>query len=47
MPLQPGDVLVSYADVTELENEYGYRPSISIEVGVERFIRWFRNYYQV
>ncbi len=47
MPLQPGDVLTSYADVTELVNEYGYRPSTSIEVGVERFIRWYRDYYKV
>lgn len=47
MPLQPGDVLVSYADVSELANEYEYRPSTSVEIGVERFIRWYRDYYQI
>lgn len=47
MPLQPGDVLTSYADVSELITEYGYKPNTSIETGVAHFVRWYKSYYQV
>jgi len=47
LPMQPGDVPATYADIDALEAAVGFRPSTSIEAGVERFIRWYRDYYQV
>ena len=46
LPMQPGDVPATYADVKELEQTVGFRPSTPIEVGIERFVRWFREYYE-
>jgi UDP-glucuronate 4-epimerase len=43
-PMQPGDVGDTYADVTKLQRDYGYHPAISIEDGIERFVRWYREY---
>ena len=39
---QPGDVPITFADVTRARQELGYRPSVSIEQGLERFIHWYR-----
>lgn len=47
LPLQPGDVEHTYADVSSLQQDTGYCPRISIEEGVENFIRWYRGYYKV
>ncbi len=47
LPLQPGDVPDTYADVTDLINDTGYRPDTSIEEGVARFVAWYRDYYRV
>jgi UDP-glucuronate 4-epimerase len=47
MDMQPGDVLRTYADVTDLERDIGFRPSTSIEEGLARFVDWFRSYYNV
>jgi UDP-glucuronate 4-epimerase len=47
LPLQPGDVPDTYADVDALVNDLGYRPNTSIEVGVRRFVDWYKDYYQV
>ena len=47
LPLQPGDVPDTYADVSDLVDELGYRPSTSVETGIARFIDWYRAYYQV
>ncbi len=47
MPLQPGDVTDTYADVDHLVNAFGYRPSTSIEVGVRRFVEWYKDYHAV
>ena len=44
-PLQPGDVVTTYADVDALDKEIGYRPSTSIDHGIARFIEWYRDYY--
>jgi UDP-glucuronate 4-epimerase len=46
-PLQPGDVPVSAADVADLTRDIGFTPATSIETGIERFIAWYRDYYQV
>ena len=47
MPMQPGDVPATYADIDQLEAAVGFRPSTSIEHGVRRFVQWYRDYYQV
>ncbi|MFA7554732.1 MAG: NAD-dependent epimerase [Spongiibacteraceae bacterium] len=47
LPMQPGDVPDTYADVSALISDVGYKPDTSIEVGVERFVRWYREYYEV
>lgn len=45
MPLQPGDVPATYADVEDLVRDVGFAPATPIEVGVERFVEWYRGYY--
>jgi UDP-glucuronate 4-epimerase len=47
MPIQPGDVLETYADISDLEKYVGYRPATPIRVGVEKFASWYRDFYQV
>ncbi len=47
LPLQPGDVPDTYADVDDLVKEVGYKPATSVEDGVARFVEWYRDYYQV
>ena len=47
LPLQPGDVPDTSAEVTELMNDTGYKPDTSVEQGVKRFVDWYRRYYGV
>jgi UDP-glucuronate 4-epimerase len=47
LPLQPGDVPDTYADITELAEEFGYKPETPIEQGVANFVSWYREYYRV
>ncbi len=47
LPMQPGDVPATYADVGALARDVGFQPSTPIEVGIERFTTWFREYYRV
>jgi len=47
LPMQAGDVPATSADVTRLHQAVGYRPSTPVEVGVKRFVEWYRAYYQV
>ncbi|MAN91911.1 MULTISPECIES: NAD-dependent epimerase [unclassified Hyphomonas] len=47
MPMQPGDVKNTYADVTKLTEAVGYRPSTSVKDGVERFVAWYREYHGI
>ncbi len=47
LPMQPGDVPVTYADIDALTNTVGYRPHTPIEEGVSRFVDWFRQYYKL
>jgi UDP-glucuronate 4-epimerase len=47
MPMQPGDVPATYADIDKLEAAVGFRPATSIEHGVRQFVQWYREYYQV
>jgi UDP-glucuronate 4-epimerase len=46
LPIQPGDVPATYADVDDLIRDVGFKPETSIEVGVERFVEWYKGYYQ-
>lgn len=45
LPLQPGDVPCTEADVSSLAAAVGYRPTVSVEQGVDSFVRWYRGYY--
>src|SRR6185312_10458799 len=47
LPLQPGDVPDTYADVAELARDTGYSPSTPVEEGVRRFVAWYRDFYKV
>jgi UDP-glucuronate 4-epimerase len=46
LPMQPGDVEATYADVTDLERDIGFRPSTAIEEGIARFAKWYREYHK-
>ena len=47
VPMQPGDVPVTYADVSDLERDFGFRPSTSLREGLRRFAQWYKEYYHV
>ncbi len=47
LPLQPGDVPDTYADVTDLSEEFGYKPNTSVRDGVKKFVQWYREFYKV
>jgi len=47
LPMQPGDVTETFADVTDLMRDTGFRPQTSIEDGLRDFVAWYRNYYRV
>lgn len=47
VPMQPGDVPVTYADVTGLERDFGFRPATSLREGLRRFAQWYKAYYQI
>ena len=46
LPMQPGDVPDTSADVEALQRDVGYRPSTPVEVGIERFVQWYRSFYE-
>ena len=45
LPMQPGDVYQTYADVTDLMRDYDFKPETSIEEGLQKFVDWYREYY--
>jgi UDP-glucuronate 4-epimerase len=47
LPLQPGDVPDTWADCSDLEKDFGYKPSTPVEEGINQFIAWYRDYYDV
>jgi UDP-glucuronate 4-epimerase len=47
LPMQPGDVPETFADVDDLVRDIGFRPATSIEEGVGRFVEWYRDYYRI
>jgi UDP-glucuronate 4-epimerase len=47
LPMQPGDVEATYADVSDLERDIGFRPATSIEDGIARFATWYREFHRI
>lgn len=47
VPMQPGDVPVTYADTSALERDYGFRPSTPLRTGLRNFARWYKKFYQI
>ncbi len=46
LPMQPGDVKETYADISALEQAVGFKPSTSLEEGLDKFVEWYRGYYK-
>ena len=47
VPMQPGDVPVTYADTSALERDFGFRPNTSLRTGLRKFAQWYKEFYQV
>ena len=47
LPLQPGDVPDTYANVKNLENKFKYKPTTSVVQGVSSFVKWYKDYYNI
>ena len=47
VPMQPGDVPVTYADTTPLEHDFGYKPDTSLRVGLRKFAEWYKGYASI
>jgi len=47
LPMQPGDVPATYADISKAEKKLGFHPATPIKVGIPRFISWYRSYHRV
>ena len=47
LPLQPGDVPESFADIEASRRDLGFEPKTTIEIGLARFVQWYKQYYQV
>lgn len=45
LPMQPGDVYQTYADISDLENDFGFKPSTSLETGLANFAKWYKTYF--
>lgn len=45
MPMQPGDVPVTYADTAPLERDYGFKPDTPLRTGLRKFAEWYREFY--
>ncbi len=45
LPMQPGDVYQTYADVSELEKDFGFKPDTPLERGLMEFAKWYASYY--
>lgn len=45
VPMQPGDVPITYADIKDLEKDYGFKPNTSLRVGLRKFAEWYKDFY--
>jgi UDP-glucuronate 4-epimerase len=46
-PMQPGDVTATYADIDAIARDHGYAPTTALDVGIPKFVDWFRSYHGV
>ena len=46
VPMQPGDVPITYADTTALEEDFGFKPSTSLREGLRKFAEWYKEFYK-
>ena len=47
VPMQPGDVPITFADTSALETDFGFKPSTSLRAGLRKFAEWYKQYYNV
>ena len=47
VPMQPGDVPITYADTSELEADTGFKPNTSLREGLRNFVQWYKKFYQI
>ena len=47
MPIQPGDVPDTFADIRDLSEDFGYRPTTDVTEGISRFVNWYKNFYEL
>jgi UDP-glucuronate 4-epimerase len=47
LPMQPGDVPATFANVDDLVRDVGFKPDTPIEVGIKRFVEWYKEYYGI
>ena len=47
VPMQPGDVPVTYADTSALERDFGFKPSTDLRTGLRRFAEWYKKFYKI
>ena len=47
LPMQPGDVYQTFADVDDLMKDFNFKPSTSLEEGLSRFAKWYKEFYKV
>ena len=47
LPIQPGDIITTYASTEKLEKDFGYKPQITIKEGIPKFINWYKEYYNI
>ena len=47
LPMQPGDVAKTWADVSPLMKDYNYKPNTTVQEGIKQFIDWYKSYYQL
>ncbi|MDY0176361.1 MAG: NAD-dependent epimerase/dehydratase family protein [Lentisphaeria bacterium] len=47
LPMQPGDVPVTYADTQPLERDFGFKPSTTLKTGLHKFVQWYKEYYKL
>jgi len=45
--MQPGDVVETYADIAALEAKVGFKPNTSLNQGIDSFVQWYKEYYQI
>jgi UDP-glucuronate 4-epimerase len=47
LPMQPGDMIETYADISDLMEDFGFSPKVPISIGLGRFVEWYRNKYVI